>query len=45
MELLLIILAIVIVVAFTILSFYTSVNAGASKIEKWFDTKEKKQPK
>ncbi|NOU47940.1 MAG: hypothetical protein HOO86_12895 [Bacteroidales bacterium] len=41
MEIFLIILATLIVVIFTIVSFYTSVNSGASKFEKWFDKKEK----
>jgi cell division protein FtsL len=43
MELFLIIVATLIVVIFTILSFYTSVNSGASKFEKWIDKKEKEK--
>lgn len=45
MELFLIILAVLIVVISTILSFYTSVNSGASKFEKWIDKKEKEETK
>jgi len=45
MEIFLIILAVFIVVVFTVLSFYTSVSSGASKLEKWFENKEKDDSK
>jgi hypothetical protein len=41
MELFLILIAAFIVVVFTILSFFTSLNSGASKFERWFEKKDK----
>ncbi len=45
MEILLIIVAAIIVVLSTVLSYYTSVNSGASIFEKWIEKKEKKENK
>lgn len=33
---------VVVVVVFTALSFYTSINSGASKLEKWINSKNKR---
>jgi len=41
METFLILFTIAVVVIFTILSFYTSVNSGADKFEKWLKRKSK----
>jgi len=37
MELILILIAILLVVIFTVFSFYTGVNSGASKFQQWFE--------
>ncbi len=36
------IITVIVVVVFTALSFYTSINSGAAKLEKWFQDKSKK---
>jgi hypothetical protein len=41
METFLIIFTVIVVVGFTILSFYTSINGGAEKFEKWLKNKSK----
>ena len=41
METFLIIFSIVIVIASTVLSFYSSINSGATKMEKWFEKHDK----
>lgn len=37
------ILAVIVVIVFTALSFYTSVNSGAAKLEKWLRDRNKKR--
>ncbi len=44
METFLIIFSIVIVIASTVLSFYSSINSGAAKMEKWFENQESTKP-
>lgn len=41
MEIFLIIFTVVVVISFTVLSFYTSINGGADKFEKWLKRKSK----
>jgi len=41
METFLIIFTVIVVVGFTILSFYTSINGGAEKFEQWLKNKSK----
>ncbi|HOI32225.1 MAG: hypothetical protein PHG67_08625 [Bacteroidales bacterium] len=41
METFLIIFSIVIVIASTVLSFYSSINSGAAKMGKWFEKHDK----
>jgi uncharacterized protein HemY len=42
METFLIIFTVIVVVGFTILSFYTSINGGAEHFEKWLKRRSKK---
>ncbi|MBS4057131.1 MAG: hypothetical protein KKD74_09610 [Bacteroidetes bacterium] len=45
MEILIIVLSLVAVGVFTVISFYTSVNSGAGKLEEWFRKQQKKPRK
>ncbi len=44
METFLIIFSIVVVIASTVLSYYSSINSGAAKMEKWFEKQESAKP-
>jgi hypothetical protein len=44
METFLIIFSIVVVIASTVLSYYSSINSGAAKMEKWFEKQEGTKP-
>jgi len=41
METFLIIFSIIVVIASTVLSYYSSINSGAAKMEKWFEKRDK----
>ena len=41
MEIILIVFTALVVIIFTVISFYTSVNSGAERFEKWLKKKKK----
>jgi len=43
MEILLLSFAAIVVILSTILSYYTSINSGSAKLEKWFEKMNKKE--